>query len=87
MVDKILRERADDIIDMDKAVRRVEAERHHQLPSGADEVSLVTGVSRRMGLLLTSAITHQHESDHILQLCTYVSIFPVWPEADLSLSV
>ncbi len=41
LVDKILRERADDIIDMDKAVRRVEAERHHQLPSGADEVRLV----------------------------------------------
>ena len=41
LVDKILRERADDIIDMDKAVRRVEAERHHQLPSAADEVRLV----------------------------------------------
>ncbi len=38
LVDKILRERADDIIDMDKAVRRVNAESHHQLPSAADEV-------------------------------------------------
>ena len=44
LVDKILRERADDIIDMDKAVRRVEAERHHQLPSAANEVCLVTYV-------------------------------------------
>lgn len=38
LVDRILRERADDIIDMDKAVRRVEAERHHQLPASAHEV-------------------------------------------------
>lgn len=44
LVDKILRERADDIIDMDKAVRRVEAERHHQLPSAANEVCPVTMV-------------------------------------------
>jgi hypothetical protein len=38
LVDRILRERADDIIDMDKAVRRVEAERHHQLPGSTREV-------------------------------------------------
>ena len=38
LVDHILRERADDIVDMDKAVRRVEAERHHQLPGAGHEV-------------------------------------------------
>lgn len=37
-----MRERADDIIDMDKAVRRVEAERHHQLPGSAHEVPVQT---------------------------------------------
>ena len=42
LVDRILRERADDIIDMDKAVKRVEAERHHQLPSAAQEVPSLT---------------------------------------------
>ncbi|CAK0734961.1 hypothetical protein CVIRNUC_000508 [Coccomyxa viridis] len=39
LVDHILRERADDIVDMDKAVRRVEAERHHQLPGAGHEDS------------------------------------------------
>ena len=55
LVDKILRERADDIIDMDKAVRRVEAERHHQLPTAANEVHLVSaspqGVKRSIRFL------------------------------------
>ena len=33
LVDRIIREHADDIMDSDKAVRRVEAERHSQLAS------------------------------------------------------
>ena len=33
LVDRIIREHADDILDSDKAVRRVEAERHSQLAS------------------------------------------------------
>ncbi len=33
LVDRIIREHADDIMDADKAVRRVEAERHSQLAS------------------------------------------------------
>ena len=31
MVDRLLRERADDILDTDRAVRRVEAERHRHI--------------------------------------------------------
>lgn len=59
LVDRILREQADDIVDTDKAVRRVEAERHRQLASSRDEVhtaSCIQATSKQQASLCCSQL-------------------------------
>ncbi len=80
LVDRIIREHADDILDSDKAVRRVEAERHSQLASArVRSLHSVTcplhcdRLSRPTFIIIITFLSCQRSHFDIFQLHCYTS--------------